>query len=66
MKERKVCPICVAGANNFVNYCIGEDCAWWVKWAEECSVPLIAGMFADSSICRNAFPTPSELPKEEE
>lgn len=51
----KVCPIMCAGANQAVCYCIGEDCAWWCNFATDCSVPLLAGMFADSEICRNTF-----------
>lgn len=46
----KVCP--VRGRE-----CIGERCAWWCEFADDCSVPLLAGMFADSEICRNEFPT---------
>lgn len=64
MNDTKICPICVAGANGFVNYCIRENCAWWAEWANDCSVPTIAGILADSEICRNVFPTP-EPPKEE-
>lgn len=64
MKDTKVCPICVAGANDYVCYCIREDCAWWAEWANECSVPLIAGMFADSTICQNVFE--AQEPQKEE
>ena len=64
MNDTKICPICVAGSNNAVSYCIREACAWWAEWANECSVPLIAGMFADSTICQNVFEAP-EPPKEE-
>lgn len=53
----KVCPIMCAGANQAVCYCIGKDCAWWCDFANDCSVPLLAGMFADSEICRNDFDT---------
>ena len=53
----KVCPIMCAGANQAVCYCIGKDCAWWCDFAKDCSVPLLAGMFADSEICRNVFDT---------
>lgn len=35
--------------------CIGKTCAFWCHWAKDCSVPLLAGMFADSEICRNTF-----------
>lgn len=61
MKD-KVCPICVAGANNAVCWCIYENCAWWAEWANDCSIPLIASILADSSICLNDFSRP---PKEE-
>ena len=65
MKDTKICPICAAGANDFVSccYCIREDCAWWAEWANDCSVPVIAGILADSTICRNEF---SEPPEEKE
>lgn len=51
----KVCPIMCAGANTAVCYCIGKDCEWWCDFANSCSVPLLAGMFADSEICRTVF-----------
>lgn len=54
----KVCPIMCAGANQSVCYCIGRDCAWWCEFAEDCSVPLIAGILADSSICQNGWNNP--------
>ena len=62
VKDTKICPICFAGANDSVCYCIHEECAWWAEFANECSVPLIAGILADSTICQNVF---TEPPKEE-
>ncbi len=35
--------------------CSGEKCAFWCDWGQDCSVPLLAGMFADSEICRTCF-----------
>lgn len=50
------CPLMVSGGNMHVNgRCIGEDCAWFCEFAGSCSIPLLAGMFADSEICRNVF-----------
>lgn len=55
-KSGMFCPIMVAGGNMQINgYCIGKDCSWWCDWANSCSIPLLAGMFADSEICRNVF-----------
>ena len=45
----------VAGANECVATCIRKDCAWWCDFADSCAIPLFAGMFADSDICRNIF-----------
>ena len=36
-------------------YCIYEDCAWWRNYADDCAIPLLADMFADSEICRSVF-----------
>lgn len=41
----KTCPI--TG-----NLCQGKSCAWWCRFAEDCAVPLIAGILADSEINR--------------
>lgn len=35
--------------------CKAEKCGWWCGWAKDCAVPLLAGMFADSEICRNVW-----------
>lgn len=52
----KFCPLMVRGENMHVNgYCIGESCSWWCKWANDCSIPLLAGMFADSTVCQSVF-----------
>ena len=60
MNDTKICPLSADG----IVYCIREECAWWAEWANACSVPTIAGILADSEICRNVFPT-LEQPKEE-
>lgn len=44
----KICPL-----NSEV--CKTTDCGWWCVFAGDCAVPLLAGMFADSEICRNVF-----------
>lgn len=46
----KLCPM-----KQLNGYCIGELCAWWLKFAKECAVPVAAGILADSTICRNIF-----------
>lgn len=32
--------------------CAENKCAWWCSFAEDCSVPLTAGILADSDINR--------------
>lgn len=54
--KTKVCPMLIGKKANPL--CIGEYCAWWCKFAEDCSVPLIAGILADSSICQNGWNNP--------
>lgn len=49
----KVCPMMIGKKANPL--CIGECCAWWCRFAEDCAVPLIAGILVDSSICNNVF-----------
>lgn len=39
----KRCPI-------FASACLESECAWWCGFAKDCAVPLLSGMFADSSI----------------
>lgn len=47
-EEKKTCPM--SG-----KLCNTHFCAWWCDWAQDCAVPLLAGMFADSEICKNVF-----------
>lgn len=56
---KKLCPISM----NQKADCIGPVCAWWCKYANDCAVPVIAGVLADSTICQNIWWT--EPPKEE-
>lgn len=51
----KYCPIMVAGANTHVSECIGKDCAWWIPYANDCALPVVAAILADSTICQNVF-----------
>ena len=51
----KYCPIMVAGANTHVSECIGKDCAWWIPYANDCALPVVAEILADSTICQNVF-----------
>ena len=55
VKERtiKYCPVLWAGPGE--SRCMGDGCAWYSAFAESCSIPLLAGMFADSDMCRNVF-----------
>lgn len=55
-EKGEYCPIMTGGGNQFVASCIKEDCAWWCDWGGSCAIPLLAGMFADSSVCNTLFP----------
>ena len=45
--KEKLCPI--------RNTKCQPACAWWCDFGHECAVPLLAGMFADSEICKTIF-----------
>ena len=49
----KTCPIRVTNLPHSERS--GESCAWWCEFAQECAVPLVAGVLADSTICQNIF-----------
>lgn len=53
--SRKPCPMMIAHYGENAADCIGERCAWWCEFAGDCSVPLIAGILADSTICNSVF-----------
>lgn len=55
MAQIKPCPIMVASPTMQGTLCIEQHCAWWCEFAQECSIPLIAGILADSSICQNVW-----------
>ena len=60
MAKSKSCPIRIPFQYSNREHCldakcIGKDCAWWSGWAQDCSIPLIAGILADSTICRNEW-----------
>lgn len=57
----KVCPLRFNDTLVSRPKCIGEECSWWCNFADSCSIPLLAGMFADSSICRNVFNSCDDL-----
>lgn len=52
--KNKICPV-FSCQNNKDKFCKGTKCAWWCQFAKDCSVPLLAGMFADSHICATRF-----------
>ena len=52
--EAKKCPIS--------GECRKKACMWWLDFADDCAIPTIAGILADSSICKNGF-NGSEEPK---
>ncbi len=51
--DLKVCPLCLGGGIRCK--CLKERCAWWLPFANDCAVPTIAGILADSTICQNTF-----------
>lgn len=54
--DKKVCPLRLNSRDYTARLkCIGKECSWWCNFADDCSIPLLAGMFADSSVCRNVF-----------
>lgn len=50
--KNKICPLLKD------RDCIENSCAFWCDFAQDCSVPLLAGMFADSSVCKTVFGVP--------
>lgn len=52
-KKTKCCPILLAAPGE--SRCMKDRCAWYCEFAEDCSIPILAGMFADSEICRTVF-----------
>lgn len=48
----KFCPV-ISTDGYYV--CKESGCAWWCGFAQDCAVPLLAGMFADSETCRTVF-----------
>lgn len=59
--DKKVCPLRFNDTLVSRPKCIGEECSWWCNFADRCSIPLLAEMFADSSICRNVFGSCDDL-----
>lgn len=59
----KDCPMMIGKKAN--PRCMGEKCAWWNNYAKECSIPLIADILADSSICKNSWDNPELLESKE-
>lgn len=53
-EPKKICPIRIAG-QGFSYDCLGEDCAWWQDYANDCAVSVVAGILADSTICQNVW-----------
>ncbi len=51
---RKLCPFRI-GSLPPADRCVGGKCGWWCEFGGECAVPLLAGMMADSDICKTAF-----------
>lgn len=55
-KADMICPLLISGANQHTSvFCKEEKCMWWRKYAGDCTISLMADMFADSDICRTIF-----------
>lgn len=54
--KEKICPLSLSG--EVWTACVEAECAWWCGFAQDCAVPLLAGMFADSDVCKTAFCEP--------
>ena len=54
---KRYCPIQLFGGNSrFAPLeCIEADCRWWATYAQDCSIPLIADILADSTINQLVF-----------
>lgn len=53
--EGKICPLISIAYTATTVKCKAEQCAWWRTNAQDCAVPLLAGMFADSDTCPTKF-----------
>lgn len=52
----KLCPLLATALNSDMPcFCQEKGCAWWREYAKECAIPLMADMFADSSMCITVF-----------
>ncbi|MBS6229400.1 MAG: hypothetical protein KH509_06500 [Clostridium sp.] len=51
--KEKLCPFLFSSAIG--GCCIKDACSFWCDFADECTSPLLAGMFADSTIRQNVF-----------
>lgn len=46
MEEKKICPLKLIGGNNSYAqdpFCEKKKCAWWLNFANDCTIPTIAG-----------------------
>lgn len=51
--KEKLCPFLFS--SEIGGCCVKDACSFWCEFADECAIPLLAGMFADSTICQNVF-----------
>lgn len=49
---KNICPIHSATSPDFVK-CLGQACAWWCGYSEECAVVTAADILMDSTISRS-------------
>ena len=41
--------------SDFLNECRKSNCMWWCGWADNCSIPLLASMYADENRFKNTI-----------
>ena len=55
-EELKICPLLAAASNLKRSFfCQKSGCAWWREYANDCAIPLMVDMFADSDMCKTRF-----------
>lgn len=48
MEKGKICPLTR-------EECAGDLCAWWCAFGDDCALPLLACIMADSTVCQNIW-----------
>lgn len=52
----KLCPLLATTSNSHMPcFCQESNCVWWREYVNDCAIPLMADMFADSDMCKTVF-----------